>query len=40
MDNVGQVIVGKTKAVELMLLALLSGGHVLVEDVPVWVKPC
>lgn len=34
MDNVGQVIVGKTKAVELMLLALLSGGHVLVEDVP------
>jgi MoxR-like ATPase len=34
MDNVGQVIVGKTKAVELMLVALLSGGHVLVEDVP------
>lgn len=33
-DNVGQVIVGKSQAVELMLLALLSEGHVLVEDVP------
>ncbi|NMB12018.1 MAG: MoxR family ATPase [Firmicutes bacterium] len=32
--NVGQVIVGKADAVELMLLALLSEGHVLVEDVP------
>ncbi|NMB45567.1 MAG: MoxR family ATPase [Firmicutes bacterium] len=34
MDNVGQVIIGKTEAVELLLVALLSEGHVLVEDVP------
>ncbi len=33
-DNVGKVIVGKHDVVELMLVALLSGGHVLLEDVP------
>ena len=33
-DNVNQVIVGKSQAVELILLALLSEGHVLIEDVP------
>ena len=32
--NVGQVIVGKERAVELMMIALLCRGHVLIEDVP------
>ena len=32
--NVAQVIVGKTEVVDLLLVALLSGGHVLLEDVP------
>ena len=32
--NVGEVIVGKRSAIELMLVALATGGHVLLEDVP------
>ena len=32
--NVGKVIVGKDKAVELMMIAVLCRGHVLIEDVP------
>ncbi len=32
--NVGRVIVGKTDAVELLLVALFCQGHVLLEDVP------
>lgn len=32
--NVGKVIVGKGKEVELALLALISNGHLLIEDVP------
>ncbi|HHV73859.1 MAG TPA: MoxR family ATPase [Thermoanaerobacterium sp.] len=33
-DNVNKVIVGKAEEVKLVLIALLSGGHVLIEDVP------
>ena len=33
-ENIGKVIVGKDTQVELMLTALLAGGHVLLEDVP------
>jgi len=33
-DNIGKVIVGKNDQIELVLVALLSGGHVLLEDVP------
>lgn len=33
-DNVSQVIIGKDDVIELMLVALLSNGHVLLEDVP------
>jgi len=33
-ENVARVIVGKTQAVDLLLVALLCGGHVLLEDVP------
>jgi MoxR-like ATPase len=32
--NVGKVIVGKEKAIDLVFVALLCQGHVLVEDVP------
>jgi MoxR-like ATPase len=33
-NHVERVIVGKSKAVQLCLVALLCGGHVLLEDVP------
>ncbi len=33
-DSIGRVIVGKQAAVELLLVALLTQGHVLLEDVP------
>ena len=33
-DNVGRVIVGKPEAIEQALVALISRGHVLIEDVP------
>lgn len=33
-SSVGQVLVGKVDVVELTLAAVLSGGHILVEDVP------
>ena len=32
--NVGKVIIGKQDAVELMMIAILCRGHVLIEDVP------
>ena len=33
-ENLGRTIVGKTDAIRLVLVALLSGGHALLEDVP------
>lgn len=33
-SNVAQVIVGKDAAIDLLLVALLCGGHALLEDVP------
>ena len=33
-DNINRVIVGKQPSVELLLVALLTQGHVLLEDVP------
>ena len=33
-DAIGQVVVGQAAAVELLLVALLAEGHVLLEDVP------
>lgn len=32
--NIEKVIVGKGKQIELLMVALLTGGHVLLEDVP------
>ncbi|HBP37748.1 MAG TPA: hypothetical protein DD640_03220, partial [Clostridiales bacterium] len=33
-NNIGRVLIGKQDTVELLLVALLSQGHVLIEDVP------
>lgn len=33
-NNIGKVIVGKDEVVDLLLVALISSGHVLLEDVP------
>lgn len=33
-DNVSKVIVGKDKHIRLLMVAMLCGGHVLLEDVP------
>ena len=34
LDNIDTLIIGKREKVELVLMALLSRGHVLIEDVP------
>ena len=33
-ENIGQVIVGKQQQIELLLAAVLAGGHILLEDMP------
>lgn len=33
-NEVDKIVVGKNEIIELMLTAMLSGGHVLLEDVP------
>ena len=33
-QNVGKVIVGKESTIELLMIAVLCRGHVLIEDVP------
>jgi MoxR-like ATPase len=33
-SELGKVVIGKEKSIELVLIALLAGGHVLLEDVP------
>lgn len=33
-QNMEKVIIGKRRTVELVLLSLISGGHVLIEDIP------
>jgi MoxR-like ATPase len=34
LENVGKVIIGKDKEIELLLIAFLSEGHILLEDLP------
>jgi MoxR-like ATPase len=34
LDNVAQVIIGKREVIELAVIALLSKGHLLIEDAP------
>lgn len=38
-QNIGKVIVGKDEVIELLLIAMLCKGHVLIEDVPGTAKP-
>lgn len=33
-ENVSKVIIGKEKEIELIIVSLLAGGHVLLEDIP------
>lgn len=33
-ENISRVIVGKERSIELLLVALLAEGHVLIEDIP------
>ena len=33
-DNINKIIVGKYDVVELVVTALITGGHVLMEDTP------
>lgn len=33
-ENIGKVLVGKEEEIELVLISLVAGGHVLLEDVP------
>jgi MoxR-like ATPase len=33
-ENIGQVIIGKRESIELVVVGLLSQGHILLEDVP------
>ncbi len=33
-ENIEKVIIGKREAIELVICAMLAGGHVLIEDVP------
>ena len=33
-DNIGKVIVGKEDTIDMLLISMLCGGHVLLEDVP------
>jgi len=39
-DNIEKVIVGKHNEIVLTLAAYCAGGHVLLEDVPGWPRPC
>jgi len=34
LDNVEQVIIGKREVIELAVIALISRGHLLIEDAP------
>ena len=34
LDQIETVIVGKNEVMERILMAILAGGHVLMEDVP------
>ncbi|HLJ32673.1 MAG TPA: AAA family ATPase, partial [Ktedonobacteraceae bacterium] len=33
-ENVARVMIGKLDVIDLLLVALLSDGHILIEDVP------
>ena len=33
-ENIGRVIVGKDETIDMLIVTMLCGGHVLLEDVP------
>ncbi|MBE5926460.1 MAG: MoxR family ATPase [Lachnospiraceae bacterium] len=33
-NNIGKIIIGKSQTIDFMLAALISGGHILLEDTP------
>lgn len=33
-NNIAQIIVGNDAAIELVMIALVANGHILLEDVP------
>lgn len=33
-ENIGKVIIGRSESIELVIVSMLSGGHILLEDVP------
>lgn len=35
-ENIEKVIVGKKDTIKLLLVGLLTNGHILIEDVPVY----
>ena len=37
-EEISKVIVGKDEVIAKVLMAILSGGHVLLDDVPGWVR--
>ena len=37
--EITKAVIGKNDIVEKILMAVLAGGHVLMEDIPVWEKP-
>ena len=39
-NNINKVIIGKSEVVELLITALISNGHILLEDVPGTVRQC
>lgn len=40
LDNVSKVIVGKEEVTKKVITSILAGGHILLEDVRVWVRQC
>ena len=38
LQEIEKVVVGKRQNIEKILMAVLSGGHVLMEDVPAWAR--
>lgn len=33
-ENIGRVLIGKSKEINLVLVCLFAGGHALLDDVP------
>jgi len=38
-DELERAVVGRRRSLELVLIGILAGGHVLLEDLPGWARP-